>query len=96
MKMDRKNFKEGQSLDDNLAKSFFENDNFSFKVYDAESDEDELEEVGEVNWENIKWALQHMSVHYPNLFNDLVHGDADADSCDVWLQLASMKDVVFG
>jgi len=94
--MNRKNFKQEQSLDDNLSESFFKDDNFSFKVYDVQSDDDEWELLGEVNWDNIKWALQHMSVHYPNLFNDLVHGDADADSCDVWLQLASMKDVVFG
>ena len=92
----RKNFKEGQPFVDNLAESFFKDDNFSFKVYDTESDDDELEELGEVNWDGIKFALQKMSSDYPNLFNDLVHGDADADSCDVWLQLASMKDVVFG
>ena len=92
--IDRKNFVKGEPLVENLAKSFMANPKYKLNVYDIESDEEDL--LGVVSWGNIKFALITMHKDYPNLFEDLVHGDADADSCDVWFQLATMKDVVFG
>lgn len=94
--INRKNFKEGEPFVDNLATSFFKDDNFSFKVYDAESGEDELELLGEVTRDSIKKALEIMHKTYPDSFNVLFFGDADADHCDIWFQLATMGDVVFG
>ena len=92
--IDRKNFIKGEPLVENLAKSFMANPDYKLNVYDIESDEEDL--LGSVTLENIEYALTLMQVHYPELFEDLVHGDADADSCDVWFQLATMQDVVFG
>lgn len=92
--IDRKNFIKGEPLVENLAKSFMANPDYKLNVYDIESDEEDL--LGSVTWENIEYALTRMQEHYPELFEDLVHGDADADSCDVWFQLATMQDVVFG
>lgn len=95
-KIDRKNFKEGETFVDNLATSFMKDDNFSFKVYDAESDRYDLELLGEVNWDSIKKALEIMHKTYPDSYNVLFFGDADAYHCDIWFQLATMGDVVFG
>lgn len=94
--INRKNFIKGEPLTENLAKSFMANPNYKLNVYDIESDEDELDLLGAVTWDNIKFALVEMHKNYHDLYEDLVHGDADADSCDVWFQLATMKDVVFG
>jgi hypothetical protein len=94
--INRKDFIKGEPLTENLAKSFMANPNYKLNVYDIESDEDELDLLGAVTWDNIKFALVEMHKNYQDLYHDLVHGDADADSCDVWFQLATMKDVVFG
>ena len=94
--VDRKHFVKGDTTTDNLARSFIEDKDFYLEVYDAESDEDEPELLGKVTYKSIGNAFTLMGAHYPKQLANIISGDYDADDSDVWFQLATMGEVVYG
>lgn len=51
---------------------------------------------GLLNIESIQKGLQLMAEQYPNHFNDFVKEEYDAETADVFLQLAVFGEIVFG
>jgi hypothetical protein len=94
--IDTTHFVKGDTLDDNLAKSFLADKKYELNVYDIESDEDEPELLGKVTYDSIVKAFSIMSREYPQTLANIISGDYDADDSDVWFQLATMGEVVFG
>jgi hypothetical protein len=60
------------------------------------SSEDATEELGEVNMTSIARALQIMHDEWPEQFEALVDESFDAETADIFLQLACMGEVEFG
>jgi hypothetical protein len=99
--IDSKHFTKGVPLVDNLAKSFFLDNEYALKVYDIESvdedeDEDNAELLGEVNASSIIRAFELLEQSYPQAYHNIMNENEDADDCDIWFQLAVMGDVVYG
>lgn len=61
------------------------------KVFDFETGE----KVGEFNRQKAIDALTLVQSEYPRIWKDLQEGSYDADSADVWFQLAVLDDVVY-
>ena len=63
-------------------------------IYDAEDpDEDRL---GTITQESVKNALEVMARDYTNHFNDIINESDDAITGDIFFQLATMNEIVFG
>ena len=52
--------------------------------------------IGELNLANIAKALDHIKKHSPDVYEDLQTENWDADTCDVFFQIAVFGEVVFG
>lgn len=65
----------------------------SIPIYDLEDEEIKL---GDLNLEGIEKALNLMSTLFPATFDEIVNEDGDADTGDIFLQLAVMGEIVFG
>lgn len=65
----------------------------SMKVYDLE---EEGELLGTITKESMEKGLSKMSQDYPDHYADFLEENHDAITADVFFQLASMNDVVFG
>jgi hypothetical protein len=94
--IDTTHFVKGDTLDDNLAKSFLADKEYELNVYDIESNEDEPDLLGKVTYKSIGNAFTLMGAHYPKQLANIISGDYDADDSDVWFQLATMGEVVYG
>lgn len=51
---------------------------------------------GELNLANIAKALNNIKKHSPEVYEDLQTENWDADTCDVFFQIAVFGEVVFG
>ena len=60
------------------------------------NDRETGETLGFLNEESIKKGLQLMAEKYPNRFIDVVNENDDADTADIFVQLAVMGELVFG
>jgi hypothetical protein len=94
--VDRIYFDKSLTLVDNLVRSFLVDKEYELNVYDIESDEDEPDLLGKVTYKSIGNAFTLMGAHYPKQLANIISGDYDADDSDVWFQLATMGEVVFG
>jgi hypothetical protein len=94
--VDRIYFDKSLTLVDNLVRSLLVDKEYELNVYDIESDEDEPELLGKVTYKSIGNAFTLMGAHYPKQLANIISGDYDADDSDVWFQLATMGEVVFG
>ena len=95
--IDRKHFIKGLPLVDNLTRSFLADKDFYLEVYDLESeDEDNPELLGKVTYESMQKAFGIMSKDYPVTLGRILSGDYDADDSDIWFQIATMGEVVYG
>jgi len=65
----------------------------SLKVYDAENPEDLL---GEITMDSIKESEEKMFNDYFSHYANVKEESWDAETADVWLQIAVMNDIVFG
>jgi hypothetical protein len=52
--------------------------------------------LGNLTKENTKKALQIMSKDYTEAFSDIINETGDAETADIFFQLAVMGEVVFG
>ncbi len=94
--VDTTHFVKGDTYVDNLMRSFIADTEYELNVYDIESDEDEPELLGKVTYTSIGNAFTTMGWHYPKQLANIISGDYDADDSDVWFQLATMGEVVYG
>jgi hypothetical protein len=94
--VDRIYFDKSLTLVDNLVRSFLADKEYELNVYDIESDEDEPDLLGKVTYKSIGNAFTLMGAHYPKQLANIISGDYDADDSDVWFQLATMGEVVYG
>jgi hypothetical protein len=94
--IDRIYFDKSLTLVDNLVRSFLVDKEYELNVYDIESDEDEPDLLGKVTYKSIGNAFTLMGAHYPKQLANIISGDYDADDSDVWFQLATMGEVVYG
>ena len=60
------------------------------------SDVETGEELGTLTGGSMRKALQKMGRLYPPLLHDIINEDYDADTADIFLQLAVMGQVVYG
>ena len=58
--------------------------------------EDKNELLGTVTMDSILDAINTLKTEYPDIYTNIVLGDADASDADVFLQLCVMGEVVFG
>ncbi|MDC7249501.1 MAG: hypothetical protein PQJ49_06270, partial [Sphaerochaetaceae bacterium] len=87
----RQKFREGLSPSEHIFKRMFE-DNKEFRVFDVETGD----VLGTVSKANLKKGYKLMQEQYENHYADVISGNWDADTADVFLQLAVMDEVVFG
>jgi hypothetical protein len=52
--------------------------------------------LGILNEESIKDGLQKMAEHFPKHFMDFLNENDDAETADVFMQLAVMGKITFG
>ena len=62
-------------------------------VYDTENEDEKL---GEINLTSIEKAFNIMHDNWSTMYGEILNGDCDGDSADVWFQLSTMGEVVFG
>jgi hypothetical protein len=94
--VDTTHFVKGDTYVDNLMRSFIADKDYKLDVYDIESDEDEPDLLGSVTYLKMGIALSIMSKDYPKTLGNIMSGNMDGDDADVWFQLATMGEVVFG
>ena len=63
------------------------------QFYDVENKSDLL---GTVDMDSILEAISSVKADYPEIYTNMILGDADAGDADVFLQLCVMGEVVFG
>jgi len=84
--------KEGEALSERIGRAVLD-EGIAVPVYDYE---DQHEKLGDLTKESIAKALEIMSRDYSDHFADMVDETGDADTADVFFQLAVMGDIVFG
>jgi len=62
-------------------------------IYDLE---DEDEELGELNMDKLLEAITIMKRDYPDIYQNLVNEEYDANDADIFFQIAVMGEVTFG
>lgn len=60
------------------------------------TDAEDGEEVYVLNLEKIEKGLKLMASNHRNFFNDFINENDDAETADVFLQLACLGEIVFG
>lgn len=85
--------KEGFKWDsDNYAMQII-NGEVELKIYDTEEPEEFL---GILNIKTIEKGLSEMSQQYPEDFNNIINENDDAETADIFMQLAIMGEIVYG
>ena len=78
------------SIEELIDKIFLSED---FTIYDVEEPETIL---GIINLEKLKKAEELMSTDYKNEYRNIINENWDANSADIYFQLATMGEVVYG
>jgi hypothetical protein len=96
--IDRTHFIKGNTLVDNLTRSFMADKNYKLPVYDIESAEEleDMDKLGDVTYDSMAKAFNIMSKDYPSQLGNILSGNYDSDDSDIWFQLATMGEVVYG
>jgi hypothetical protein len=58
--------------------------------------EDEEEILGNIDMDGLLDAIQKIKAEHPNVYNNIIDEDYDADDADVFFQIAVMGEVTFG
>lgn len=56
----------------------------------------DVDNNGELNLANIAKSLNYLKKHHPEVYEDIQTENWDADTCDVFFQIAVFGEVVFG
>lgn len=83
----------GENMSERIGKALYNNEEFSINVYDVENNEELL---GIVTHQSCKEALEEMVESYPEELNALLNEEYDADDADLFFQIATMGEIVFG
>jgi len=96
--IDRTHFIKGETFVDNLTRSFMADKNYKLPVYDIESAEEfeDMDKLGDVTYDSMAKAFNIMSKDYPRQLGNILSGNYDSDDSDIWFQLATMGEVVYG
>ena len=96
--IDRTHFIKGETLVDNLTRSFLADKDYKLTVYDIESADEfeEMDKLGDVTYDSMAKAFSMMAIDYPKQLSNIISGRYDGDDSDVWFQLSTMGEVVFG
>lgn len=96
--IDKTNFRRGISLAENIAEQLYMNTEFKLPIYDIESAEDpeEMDFLGDVTNAKVVKAFELMSEKYPEFLERILDESGDADDDDVFFQLATMGEVIYG
>jgi hypothetical protein len=96
--LDRTNFIKGESPAMNIAIQLFNNPEYKLKIYDIESAEDpeEMDFLGDVTQASMIKAFELMANKYPEFLERILDEENDADDDDVFFQLATMGEVIYG
>jgi hypothetical protein len=96
--LDKTNFRRGISMAENIAEQLYTNTEFKLPIYDIESAEDpeEMDFLGDVTQASMLKALELMAEKYPEFLERILAEEDDADDDDVFFQLATMGEVVYG
>ncbi|MEI8136737.1 MAG: hypothetical protein WCH21_05350 [Bacteroidota bacterium] len=84
---------------DNLTRSFMIDKDYKINMYDRETCDDCEENadfLGSITYDSIANAFSVMSRDYKGCLSRIMREEYDADDADVWLQIATMGEVVFG
>lgn len=96
--IDRTHFVKGETLVDNLTRSFMADKNYKLPVYDIESAEEfeDMDKLGDVTYDSMAKAFSIMSKDYPRQLGNILSGNYDGDDSDVWFQIAVMGEAIYG
>jgi hypothetical protein len=96
--IDRTHFIKGETLVDNLTRSFLADKNYKLPVYDIESGDEfeDMDKLGDVTYDSMAKAFSIMSKDYPRQLGNILAGNYDGDDSDVWFQIAVMGEVIYG
>lgn len=82
------------ALSESIANELWNNPDFSMTVYDSESDGDEI--LGEITHDSCQKAFKLMMETHSKHFSNMMSENYDAETADIFFQLATMGEVVFG
>lgn len=85
----------GAPLAIRISDEIIRNPNYTLPFYDCE-DEDNDEPIGHLNQERILKAFEHIFKNHPWHFNNMISGDWDAETADVFLQCAVLGEITYG
>jgi hypothetical protein len=96
--IDKTNFRKGISMAENIAEQLYTNTEFKLPIYDIESaeDPDEMDFLGDVTNASVVKAFELMADKYPEFLERILDESGDADDDDVFFQLATMGEVIYG
>jgi hypothetical protein len=96
--VDKTNFRRGISMAENIAEQLYTNTEFKIPIYDIESAEDpeEMDFLGDVTNASVVKAFELMADKYPEFLERILDESGDADDDDVFFQLATMGEVIYG
>jgi hypothetical protein len=96
--IDKTNFRKGISMAENIAEQLYTNTEFKLPIYDIESAEDpeEMDFLGDVTNASVVKAFELMADKYPEFLERILDESGDADDDDVFFQLATMGEVIYG
>ena len=96
--IDKTNFRRGISMAENIAEQLYTNAEFKLPIYDIESAEDpeEMDFLGDVTNASVVKAFELMADKYPEFLERILDESGDADDDDVFFQLATMGEVIYG
>lgn len=81
-------------LSTRIAHHLFNDPTYKIQIMDAEDEEGEP--LGYVTQESMLNAFQIISKQYPWHYNNLISENDDAETADVFFQVATMGEIVFG
>jgi hypothetical protein len=58
--------------------------------------EDEEEVLGNVDMDGLLDAIQKVKTEFPDVYNNIIDEEYDADDADIFFQIAVMGEIVFG
>jgi hypothetical protein len=84
----------GTPLSIRVAHKLYNDPTYKLEIMDLEDEEGEP--LGYITQESMLKAFQFTSENYPEHYNNLINEMDDAETADVFFQIATMGEIVFG
>jgi len=85
-------YNEGEALSERIGRAVLD-EGIEVPVFDYE---DQDEELGKLSKASIENAMMIMASEYPQTLDDIREETGDAETADIFFQLAVMGEIVFG